>query len=68
MKFTTILSFILVIVGAIVWLLVGIFDFNLVAVIFGAGSFCARTIYTLVGLASLWLIFYAVMYKPFRNL
>ena len=70
MKIATIISFILVIVGAIVWLLVGLFDFNLVGMIFGYGAsaLVARIIYTLVGLAGLWLIFYWVAYNPFRRL
>ena len=70
MKITTIISFALVIIGALVWLLIGLFDFNLVAFIFGTGpiAIVARIIYTLVGIAGLWLIFYWVVYKPFRNL
>lgn len=70
MKIATIISFVLVIVGAIVWLLVGLFDFNLVGMIFGYGAsaLVARIIYTLVGLAGLWLIFYWVAYNPFRRL
>ena len=35
MKVTTIIAYVLVLIGAIVWLLVGLFDFNLVAFIFG---------------------------------
>ena len=66
MRFATVLAFILVIVGALNWLLVGIFDFNLVSAIFGAFTFMSRTIYTLVGLASLWLIFFLLYYKPVR--
>ena len=38
MKITTIIAFVLAIVGAVVWGLVGIFDFNVVAAIFGAGA------------------------------
>nr|MBO4517505.1 DUF378 domain-containing protein [Clostridia bacterium] len=38
MKFTTIIAFSLVIVGAIVWGLIGIFSINLVSMIFGAGD------------------------------
>ncbi len=70
MKIATIISFVLVIVGAIVWLLVGLFNFNLVGMIFGYGAaaLVARIIYTLVGLAGLWLIFYWVAYNPFRRL
>ena len=43
----------LTIIGAIVWGLIGIFDFNLVATIFGDGTTLSRIIYTLVGLAGL---------------
>ena len=46
----------LVIIGAINWLLVGLFEFNLVDSIFGSLSALTRIIYTLVGLAGLWSI------------
>lgn len=46
----------LVIIGAINWLLVGIFRFDLVAFIFGNLSWLSRIIYSLVGLAGLYLI------------
>lgn len=47
----------LVIIGAINWLLVGLFQFDLVASIFGgqAAGF-SRIIYSLVGLAGLYSI------------
>ena len=49
------LSLILMIIGAINWGLVGIFQFDLVAAICGSSaSVVARTIYTLVGLAGIW--------------
>ncbi|MBR2377597.1 MAG: DUF378 domain-containing protein [Clostridia bacterium] len=67
MKITSIIAFILVIVGALNWLLIGLFDFNLVSMIFGSLSFVSRTIYTLVGIASLWMIFFIFAYRPFRN-
>ena len=41
------------IIGAIVWGLIGLFDFNLVAYIFGEGSILARIIYTIVGITGL---------------
>ena len=41
------------IIGAIVWGLIGLFDFNLVAYIFGEGSMLARIIYTIVGVTGL---------------
>lgn len=47
----------LVIIGAINWLLVGVFGFDLVAFIFGGqGALISRIIYTLVGLCGLWSI------------
>ena len=68
MKITTIIAFVLAIVGAVVWGLVGIFDFNVVAAIFGAGAeaVVSRIIYTLMGVSGLWLILYWAIYKPFR--
>lgn len=51
-----ILAWILVIIGAINWGLVGFFNFNLVDAIFGVGSVVSRIIYALVGLAGLWSI------------
>ena len=51
------LSLLLVIVGAINWGLVGLFQFDLVAWLFGGqGSLFSRIVYTLVGLAGLWCI------------
>ena len=41
------------IIGAINWGLVGIFNFNLVEFIFGAGSIMSRIIYTIVAIAGL---------------
>ena len=45
----------LVIIGAIVWGLIGIFNFNLVEAIFGFG-WIARIIYTLVGISGLYCL------------
>ena len=44
------------IVGAVNWGLVGFFDFNLVAFLFGSMSWLSRIIYALVGLCGLYLI------------
>lgn len=47
----------LVIIGALNWLLVGLFQYDLVAGIFGgADAVVARIIYSLVGIAGLWCI------------
>lgn len=50
-------ALILSIIGSLNWGLVGIFQFDLVAWLFGGqGSVISRIIYTLVGLAGLWCI------------
>lgn len=43
----------LVIVGALNWLLVGLFSFDLVASLFGNMSIFSRIIYTLVGISGI---------------
>ena len=67
MKTASIIAYVLVIVGAIVWLLVGLFNFNLVGAIFGATSVVSRIIYSLVGISGLFLIFFALAYRPFKE-
>lgn len=50
-------SLILTIIGGINWLLVGLFQFDLVAYICGGqAALISRIIYTVVGVASLWCI------------
>jgi hypothetical protein len=44
---------VITIVGAINWGLIGLMDFNLVATIFGDGTFFSRVIYTLVGISGI---------------
>ena len=48
------IALILIIVGGLNWGLVGAFDFDLVAGIFGAMSVVARIVYVLVGLAAIY--------------
>lgn len=57
MRFNSIdwLAFVLVIVGALNWGLVGFFDFDLVASLFGDMSGFTRVIYSLVGLSAVYL-------------
>ena len=62
MKVFNVICLTLVIVGAIVWGIIGIFNFNLVDALFGTGSAFSRIIYTLVGIAGLYLIsFYGLI-------
>ncbi len=52
-----IVAMILVIIGAINWGLIGFFQWDLVAAIFGGqAAVVSRIIYALVGLAGLWCI------------
>lgn len=53
-------ALVLVIVGGLNWGLVGAFDFNLVATIFGDMSVLSRIVYVLVGLSAVYLIYTAV--------
>ncbi|MEZ4300133.1 MAG: DUF378 domain-containing protein [Polyangiaceae bacterium] len=46
----------LVVIGAINWGLIGIFNYNLVAALFGVLSPVSRIIYILVALAGLYLL------------
>ena len=56
MKWLDNTALVIVIIGAVNWLLVGIFQFDLVAFLFGNLSWLSRIIYTLVGLCGLYLI------------
>ncbi|MEX1112631.1 MAG: DUF378 domain-containing protein [Candidatus Andersenbacteria bacterium] len=55
MKALHIVSFILVLVGALNWGLVGLFDFNLVEVLLGSGTALTKIVYILVGLSAIYL-------------
>lgn len=51
------ISLVMVIIGALNWLLVGLFQFDAVAWIFGGQTaVLSRIIYAVVGLAGLWSI------------
>lgn len=56
MKWFDNISLSLVIVGALNWLLVGLFRFDLVAFLFGNMSILARAVYIIVGICGLYLI------------
>lgn len=56
MKALNILAVALLIVGGLNWGLVGLFNFDLVAAIFGAMSVLARAVYAIVGLCAVYTI------------
>jgi uncharacterized membrane protein YuzA (DUF378 family) len=51
------IAYALTIIGGLNWGLIGAFDFNLVATIFGEMSPLSRIVYVLVGLSALYLIY-----------
>jgi len=57
-------SLALVVIGALNWLLVGLFKYDLVAAIFGNLSPMSRIIYTLVGVGGIYLAFAARSLAP----
>lgn len=51
------LALVIVIIGALNWLFVGLFQYDLIASIFGGTtSFLSRTIFSIVGFAGLYTI------------
>lgn len=56
MKILNYIALTLAIIGAINWGLIGFFNFNLVAFLFGDMTLLSRIIYALVGLCGLYLI------------
>ena len=56
MKGLNIVTFVLLVIGGLNWLLVGAFGFDLVAAIFGAGA-VSNVVYVLVGLSAIVQIF-----------
>jgi uncharacterized protein len=57
-------ALVLTVLGAINWLLIGLFRFNVVSAIFGEMSTLSRIVYVLVGLSGLYLIASAHTFLP----
>jgi hypothetical protein len=51
------IAMVLLIVGGLNWGLVGLFNFDLVAALFGTQSAFSRVVYVLVGLSALYSIY-----------
>ena len=57
MKAINLITLVLLIIGGINWGLVGLFQFDLVAALFGGqDAMLSRVVYTLVGLSAVWQI------------
>ena len=55
----------LVIIGAITWGLIGLFDFNLVDTLFGIDSILSKIVYILVGLSG--IISITILFDDFHD-
>jgi len=51
------LAYVLVVVGAISWGLVGLVDWNLIDAIFGTVEWLIQLVYVLIGLSGLWILY-----------
>ena len=56
MRGINMITLVLLIIGGLNWLLVGLFDVDLVAALFGEMSPLSRIVYVLVGLSAIWQI------------
>lgn len=56
MKTLDYIALTIAIIGAVNWGLIGFFDWNLVASLFGSMSLVSRIVYALVGLCGLYLL------------
>ncbi|HHW07323.1 MAG TPA: DUF378 domain-containing protein [Clostridia bacterium] len=62
------LALALMVIGALNWLLVGLFQYDLVAAIFGGtDAIISRIIYTIVGIAGIYGLFRLVAGEPVRE-
>ena len=57
-------ALILLVIGGLNWLLVGAFNFDLVAAIFGEMSPASRVVYVLVGIAAIWTLIASTKMRP----
>jgi len=57
MKAVYMIAMILLVVGGLNWGLVGLFNFDLVAFLFGVMSGLSRVVYTLVGISAVYAAF-----------
>ena len=61
MKIANLITFIILLIGGINWLSIGIFQFDIVAGLFGSqAAVLSRIIYVIVGLCAVYLLFAAL--------
>lgn len=54
----TVIALVLSIIGSLNWILVGLANFNLVTWICMGSALASSIVYTVVGIAGIWLIYY----------
>ena len=52
-----ILAYLLVMLGGLNWGLIGFFSYNLIDTVFGKGSGLSRTMYALIGLGAVYMLY-----------
>lgn len=65
MQALKIITYILVIIGALNWGLVGLFELDLVALLFGDMTILSRIVYALVGISA--IIYFFLSYREVFN-
>lgn len=63
MRLINLIAAILLAIGGLNWLTIGIFGFNFVGILDGSTPIISRIIYILVGVATLYLIYSAIVSK-----
>lgn len=62
-RFFNFIAWILLLIGGLVWLLIGIASWNLVGAIFGDMAVISRIVYTLVGISAIWLLISPIIFR-----
>ena len=68
MKLSGILSYILVAIGALLWLIFGLLNINVIGEIFGYRSIIARYIYVGIGIGGMFFIYVSLAFHPLKGL
>lgn len=68
MKLSGILSYVLVALGALLWLIFGLLNINVIGEIFGYRSIIARYIYVGIGIGGMFFIYVSLAFHPLKGL
>ncbi len=68
MKLSGILSYVLVALGALLWLIFGLLNIDVIGEIFGYRSIIARYIYVGIGIGGMFFIYVSLAFHPLKGL